>query len=118
MALQRLDTECLGEFGVDRDGRLLWVDGPGRRILDDGRWLVLDEGWLRPASAHQRRHFVIALGELALMEPPRVLSISLFRDDGLIARLRLCHRAGTCAHDPAGLAYARLLLEKPAPLSA
>lgn len=99
------------EFGVDREGRLLWADEPGRGLLEEGRWLVVDEGWLRPASAHQRRHFVIALAELALMEPPRELVLSLLRDDGRMARLKLSHRAGACEFDPAGLAYARLRLE-------
>jgi hypothetical protein len=101
------------EFGVDREGRLLWADTLGHQVLADGGWLALDEGWLRPASSNQRSRFVLALGGLALLDGPRMLHLPLLHRDGRVARLKLVHRAGGCAFDPSGLAYARLTLELP-----
>lgn len=101
------------EFGVDREGRLLWADPIGHQVLAEGGWLALDEGWLRPGSANQRSRFVLALGGLALLDAPRMLHLPLLHRDGRVARLKLAHRAGGCASDPSGLAYARLTLELP-----
>jgi hypothetical protein len=101
------------EFGVDREGRLLWANSLGHHVLADGGWLALDEGWLRPASSNQRSRFVLALGGLALLDGPRMLHLPLLHRDGRVSRLKLVHRAGGCAFDPSGLAYARLTLELP-----